>query len=305
MISIFHLYLFLLVGMLLRRLSVIDDVGVSFLNKTLIWLFIPILTLIHLPAVNVELTIIALTISPFVIFIMAYFYWQVVPRAFSKVCSRKDEGALLITSGIGSVSFVGFPIAQMFYGDIGLAYAIIASTAGTFLVFNTLGLISTIRYSAGLGNEGSSLGRRSLFLPPFIAFCAATVMWSFDLLVPIRVINLIDPMLSTYPAFAFIAVGAQFQVDDFKSERVLLLLALLFKLLFAPLLTYVVLWYIFGLTDIIAKICVLMAGAGSMHAASVLAAEAGLNKKICRTMPSISMPISVLGLLLIGTLLEI
>ena len=50
-------------------------------------------------------------------------------------------GTLQLPGGINRISFVGFSVFELLYGNAGLAIGIMMSQAGTFLVVMTLGIV--------------------------------------------------------------------------------------------------------------------------------------------------------------------
>lgn len=72
----------------------------------------------------------------------------------------------------------------------------------------------------------------------------------------------------------------------------------------APLTIYLIVWVLFGRTDLLAKVCVLGAGIGSMNAISILTAEKGVQPKLSILMPAIGIPLSVFSLFIIDNLLK-
>ena len=301
MVNIALLISCLLVGFMLRRTSVVDENGSRVLNTLIIYFFIPVLTIYHVPQVEFQLQLIWLTITPFIV----YLFSLIFIRSISKVAvlDKATEGALIMTSGIGSTSFVGFPIFEMLYGKEGLSYGIMLSLAGTFLVFNTLGVTTGLYYSGRITNVKTLL-KKILTFPPATAFIFALLINYFGVTYPESLNYLLQRLSAPFSILALMAIGMEV---DFSIERQLfknLMLGQFFKLIIAPLIIYFLMWELIGLDNVLAKICILGAAIGSMNAISILAAQLDLNPKLSALMPTVGIPLSIPILFLIDWLLK-
>lgn len=290
--KIVALYLFLACGFIFAKTGIFTERHSVFLNKIVISVFIPALTIYHLPRINVQLDTIWLSATPFLIFFSAILYVKLISLIKSDSIPRTTEGALVMTSGIGTISFVGFPVIEALYGEIGLSYAIVTSISGTFLLLNTVGIFTALNYSYGKFNPMGFM-LKVIKYPPFLAFIFAIIYFGFGATLPTKIETGLGFLSALFPAVALITLGAQLRFDRESMDIGLLAFGLFFKLMLAPLLVYIFFWYLVDTDPLIAKVCVLLAGVGSMHAASVMAIELGLDPKISKLMPSITVPLSI------------
>ncbi len=286
----------LLAGAILRRTSFFDEKSPITLNNLIIYFFIPIITFYHVPKISFEINLIWLSITPFLVYLSSFLFIKTMAR-ITKI-EQKTEGALIMCSGIGSISFVGFPIFEILYGAEGLAYGIILSLGGTFVVFNTVG-ISTGIYYAEKGSKNLNLLKKLFTFPPLVAFLIALFLNFSNIEYP----NLVDEILlklsAPFSVLALLAIGMQM---DFKLEKTFikyLLIGQVHKLLIAPLVIYLLMWHLLELTDLPSRICILGAAIGSMNAISIVAAQMNLNPKLATLMPAVSIPVSIPILFLI------
>ena len=271
------------------------------MNRLIIYFFIPAITLYHVPSMEFAPDLMWLTITPFIVYLVAILYIRSLRKIYA--LDRPTEGALIMTSGISSISFVGFPIFEILYGEEGLALGIVLSLAGTILVFNTIGIATGLRYASHSDSGRKNLGRQLLTFPPFIAFLLALCLNYFELSFTGAFHQLLQRLSGSFAVIALLAIGMQI---DLRLDRQILnhiALGQFYKLILAPALIYVFLWHLVGVQNTVAKVCVLGSGIGSMNAISIVAAELGLNPRLAMAMPAISIPLSIPLLFLIDFLI--
>jgi predicted permease len=273
----------------------------SALNRLIIYFFIPIIALLHIPKLEIDISLIWLSISPFVVFIGAYLFSKILKRTFA--ISDKSFESLVLTSGIGSTSFVGFPIFEFLYGSQGLAYGVLLSLGGTILVFNTIGMFFLVKYGAEKKLSLKGVFKRLFSFFPFLIFLLAILFNLISLEYPTYIQNILEMLAKPFSVIALLAIGLQIQLGSLKKYRIELFSGLLYKLVLAPLLIYLLIWVVFDKTDVVARVCILGAGIGSMNAISVLAAEKSINPELSLLMPGLGIPISTFSLFAIDYLL--
>ncbi|MEL6942308.1 MAG: AEC family transporter [Bacteroidota bacterium] len=301
MIKIVLLIVCILSGFLLKQTKWFDDRSAIILNNLIIYFFIPVLTLYHVPQIEFQTSLLWLSVTPFIVYTGSFIFIRFFAK-FSPM-DRDTEGALIMCSGIGSISFVGFPIFELLYGAEGLSYGIVLSLAGTFLVFNTIGIFTGLFYS-GAEQNPKQLFKKIISFPPLIAFLVALTINITPLQLGEEVNWILSKLAAPFSVLALLAIGMQI---DFSIDRTFLkhlMIGQFFKLVIAPCIIYLLLWHIVGLRDTVAKICLLGAAIGSMNAISILAAQMGLNPKLASLMPAIGIPLSVPILFIIDLLLK-
>lgn len=296
--SIVLLFCCLLSGFILRKLPIFDKNSPIVLNNLIVYFFIPVLTLNHIPKINFQWELIWLSITPFIIYFSSFIFIKMVSQISS--FDKKTEGALIMTSGIGSISFVGFPVFETLYGAEGLSYGIVLSLAGTFMVFNTVGLPTGLYYSKQSKSIKSFI--KKLFLsPPLIAFVLALMINIFQVEISKNLNFLLEKLSAPFSVIALLAIGMQIDLSIDKSFFKTLAVGQFFKLILAPIIIYILMWHLLDLQTTVSKVCILGAAIGSMNAISIVAAQMGLNPKLSSMMPALGIPISIPILFLIDT----
>ena len=289
-------------GVLLKRFKILQSEDASALNKLIIYFFIPIISLLHIPTMTLSSELIWLTTSPFIVFFSSLLFFYLFGR-FTLI-TKDSSAALTLTCGISSTSFVGFPIFEILYGDQGLSYGIFLSLGGTILVFNTLGIAYLLMYSSGSTISWKMILKKFFSFFPFIIFIIALLCNVLEIYFHPSVTKILRQLASPFSVIALLAIGLQIELKTLKDYKFEIFIGQLFKLVIAPLIIYLIMWVLFGRTDLLAKICVLGAGIGSMNAISILAAEKGVQPKLSILMPAVGIPLSVFSLFIIDNLLK-
>lgn len=291
----------LLIGWAFRHSPKFDEKSPMVLNKLIINFFIPCLTLYHIPKITFDSELIWLSLTPFIIYMFAFLFVKGTKLFYG--LNKSSEGSLVMTSGIGSISFVGFPIFEMLHGQEGLAYGIIMSLTGTLVVFNTIGIFTGLYYSkAKLGYKGFLL--KLLTFPPLIAFVVAVVLKMTNVTLPESYDLILAKLIAPFSVLALITIGMQINLSSLKLVRKKLLIGLLFKCILAPAMIYVLMWHILGYQDLMGRICILGAAIGSMTSISIVAAQLGLEPKLSLAAPAVSIPLSIPILFLIDSIIN-
>ena len=290
----------ILSGLILRKAGLVKREASISLNTIIIYFFIPVLTLKYLPEIALQRAYIWVVICPWIIYLGSFFFFRSWQQLFG--LDRKTTGALIMTGGIGSTSFVGFPVFELLYGEEGLIAGIIMSLAGTVVVFNTLGVFTGFWYAESQPRFKLVL-LRMLRFPPFLAFLLALLLNILGYQHPEWLRNLLDALSAPFNVLVLLTIGIQLSIEIDKSIVKDLLLGHFYKLLVAPTIIYIFLHLMMGDIGLVGKVCILGAAIGSMNSISIMAAQWGLNPKLAIQMPSIGIPLSIPWLLLIDYLL--
>ena len=290
------LLLFLVLGIFCKKKKLLPNSVAKMLNKVLINFFIPILILQYLPNLKFDKSHIWLVITPWIIYLFSFLFFEVFN--YLRPIPKSARATLIMTSGIGSISFAGFPIFELFYGQEGLSLGLILSLAGTFVVCNTIGIFTGFWYAQRKTNY-SKLVRDILTFPPFMAMIFAVILLNLDIQYTESFALAIKFLGAPFSALALFAVGLNLTTTSFNQNKNYFLLGQGFKLILAPLLIYTVLYFFGENNSLVGKICILGAGLGSMNTIAIVAAELNLRPKLAYLMPGVGIPISIITVILI------
>lgn len=305
MVNVVLLLVCLLVGVVLRQSRVLPTDAHLTVNQLLVTVFIPVLTLLHIPTMRLTPQFWLPVLVPWLVFLVGLPFFALVSRSLRNTDQPLDGptlGSLQLTGGISSISFVGFPLFELLYGKPGLAVGIVMSQAGTFGVAMTLGVALASWHTAKSPSARQVLGNMLRF-PPFPVFLLAITANLVGYQHPALVRDLLEKMSAPFSVLALLSVGMQLRWQVRPDERKYLLLGLSYKLLLAPLLIFALCRWWLGRTDYIADLCVLGSAIGPMNTAAILASRYQLNAPLAAQMVGIGIPLSLPVLFLIHLIL--
>lgn len=284
-------------GAALRRWRVVPAGTPALLNQLLVVVFMPALTFLHLAVAQLDQRFLLPVLAPWLLFGASYLFFTAVgPRL---KFSRGTTGALILTAGISSTSFVGFPIFELLYGPEGLAMGIMMSQAGSFLIGVTLGVAVASWYGAAEPSWGAMFGNVLRF-PPFLAFVLAMAANAMGYRHPDLVRGVLEKLSAPFSVVALLSVGLQMNLTVPRQQTRALLLGLSYKLLLAPLLIYGLYHALAQQHGRVVDLCVVGAAIGPMNTAAVVADRYGLDPPLAAQMVGLGIPLSLPLLALLG-----
>lgn len=293
----------LLIGIILRGLKAMPENGANVLNNFIINVPLPAFTLLH--TVNIQFTADeALPIlSAWLVFGASFLFFNATKKQTG--FDRSTVGALIVVAGISSISFVGFPIFELLYGAEGLKLGILMSQSGTFLVCSTVG-IATVSTYATTGKKVNWLRiLKDMFIfPPFAAFCLALILKFTGYQHPTVIADVLAKIGSTLNVVALISIGLQMNFSALNRQSKPLILGLLFKLILAPLIIFLIFVGIFKQQGIALQVSILGSALGSMNTIAIVAIRKGLNPNLVAQMIGISIPLSLILLPIVYFLIK-
>lgn len=265
----------LFLGLALKLVKSFPQESAKTLNLFVIYVSLPAMILLKVKTLEVSSDLLLPIITPWVLI----FFLTGIILLLSKIMNlRKDEtGALLLVVTLGNTSFIGVPFIGGFFGEEAVAYALIYDQLGTFLGLVTFGTVVISIFGSGEKPSISGTIKKTLMFPPFISLVLAL------LLKPIEysqsVIFILTSLSNTLVPIALIAVGLQLELKVPKSELKTLLVSIFLKVIFTPLVVFLV---VYNITDmnLIAKVTIIEAGMGSMITAGAMAIISGLAPRL-------------------------
>lgn len=277
----------LLAGMLTRRYKALPPDSYKAVNAWVINIALPAVALKYIPEIQWDLSLVLPFLMPLLVWTGSYLFINFLNR-FIKM-SPATRAALLLTSGLGNTSFLGFPLTEAYFGAEGLRVAILCDQA-SFLVMATFGIISATKASNGGTFQPGIILRKILIFPPFIAFCLAFLLPLFVSLEPMS--TLLNALALTLVPLALFSVGLQLKLRAWKEDAGLISLSLSYKLILAPFLILMV-SLLFGLNDLIAKVSIFEAAMAPMVTGTIIATDYNLNPKLANIILGLGIPFSL------------
>ena len=284
-------------GAAMRRWQVVPPGSHAVLNQVLLTVLLPALTFLHLAEARLDQRFLLPMLMPWLIFGAGWVFFAAVGRRLG--LARGTVGALILTGGISSVSFVGFPIFELLYGKAGLEMGIVMSLAGSILICVTLGVVVGSWYGA-VRPSWRTMGANIVRFPPFLAFVLALGANAVGYRHPALVRGVLEKLSGPFPVVALLSVGLQLQLAVPRTRARLLSIGLGYKLLLAPLLVWAVYHGVARQHGPAVDLCVLGAAIGPMNTAGAIADRYGLDPPLSAQMVGLGIPLSLPLLALLG-----
>jgi predicted permease len=291
--NILLIFLCLLVGLGLQRVTAFPKNGHLALNQFIIYVALPALALFYIPKISISTQLLYPLGIAWIGFMLSFlFFWFLGKRMG---WSRRLIGCLIITAGLGNTSFVGFPIIQALYGEEGLKTAIIVDQPGSFVVMATLGIITAAIFAKGKPSSKDILLKILLF-PPFIAFILALGMNLFKFDFNEHLETVFQKLGATVTPVALVSVGLQLKIDRRSQHWKFLRLGLFFKLMLTPLFFFLLYKIVLKGKGLDVDVSVMESAMAPMITGTILASNYGLKPKLSSMMIGIGIPVSFITL---------
>ena len=268
------------------------------LNWWVLNIALPALVLALVPTLRFDPHLWFLVVTQWAVFAGAWVLFATLGRVLH--WSRERVGALILVCGLGNTSFMGYPMIEALRGQDGLKLAVVADQVGCFTVLAVGGIVVAALYS-GREPKARDVVRRVLTFPPFFAFAIAAVVgacggW------PSAVDGVLSRIGGTLTPLALFSVGLQFKLHLDRSQLGALGLGLSWKLLIAPLLTYLT-GRALGITPDILTIATLQTAMAPMISAAILADQNNLEPRLANTVLGTGIVLSLATVLAANALL--
>lgn len=291
--SIILIFVCMLSGVILQRVKVFPANSFVVLNQFVLYISLPAMALYYIPKIEVSTKLLFPLGIGWITFLLSYLFFSFLGKRLG--WSKKLIGCLILTSGLGNTSFVGFPVIEALFSKKGLETAIVVDQPGTFVVMATLGIMVAATYSRGVANPKAIISK-IIFFPPFIAFVCAIIMNSmgYDFISDLQLV--FSRLGNTVTPVALIAVGMQLKIDIKNKHWGFLALGLFFKLMLIPAFFFVLYKIILKGNGIEVDVSIIEAAMAPMITAAILASSHGLKPKLSSMMIGIGIPLSFITL---------
>lgn len=271
----------ILAGVAAQKFKRLPENSYVAVNFWVIYIALPAIALKYIPQIEWNTELVIPFLMPLVVFGFSFMFVEIISRFIQFNAATK--AVLILLSGFGNTSFLGFPLTEAYYGKDGLEIAILCDQS-CFLIVSTLGVITAVKASAKDKFHNLAMIKKVFSFPPFLAFIAAFVLPQFLDLSPID--SLLEALSVTLVPMALFSVGLQLQLKEWKSDVKLLSLSLMYKLVLAPLVIFSIL-YLLNINSLIGKVTVFEASMSPMVTPTIIATQYGLNPKLANLILSI------------------
>jgi predicted permease len=278
---------FVLLGMLFRRLKAFPKDSAQVLNMFALYVSLPALILLKVPQIVFSREIVIAALVPWGMLLFSVV--AVLLAARLRRWERSTIGVLLLVVPLGNTSFLGIPMIQAFFGAAGLPYLIIYDQIGTLMIMVTYGSLILALYGRESSLELSVVVRRMLLFPPTIALVVGLAARSWPY--PEKLAQALQNVAITLVPVVMTAIGLQMRLKVPRRFLAPLGFGLALKLLAAPLAALLV-CRLFGLSGMVVDVSVMEAAMPPMVTAGALAVVAGMEADLAVAMVGIGIILS-------------
>ena len=276
----------IIAGILFRKSKTLPKDAHKGINAWIIYIALPAVSFKYLPHIVWSKDLLFPAFAPICIWM---FGWLFI-TAYSRIrkLSSATTGGLKLVSSLSNTSFIGFPLILAYFSEQEIPIAIICDQI-TFTLLSTIGIIVAIRASQQQKLSGKLVLKKVLSFPPLVGCVLA-------LIIP-RLLNIsfLDPLFEklagTVGPLALFSIGLQLKFGGWFSELKHISIALLYKLILAPL-SILLIAILLGMTGTITKITIFEMAMPTLLTAGVVADQYNLNPKLANLVVGIGILLS-------------
>ncbi|MCT7562227.1 AEC family transporter [Aliarcobacter butzleri] len=263
------------IGYTINRLNIFSKDAPLILNQFLIYISLPAMILLQIPKLDISIEAIIPIIISWTVMILSALLILFLSKIFD--FSKEVTGCLMLVTVLGNTSFIGIPIITSYMGEEAIPYILVYDQLGNFIALATYGTFIASFYSSNTKVTFRLVTFKVLTFPPFIALIVGLLLIGTEFNdVTIKVLSAFS---STIVPLALVAVGLQLQLKLLKEEIKPFSVALIIKLLIAPLIA-IIICKIFGWHNTAATVSIMEAAMPTMITAGAIASMAGLAPKL-------------------------
>jgi malate permease and related proteins len=265
----------ILVGYTLQKFKIFAKETPLILNQFIIYVSLPAVILMQVPKLTFSFDILIPTIVAWLVMGIS----ALIVIFISKILNWTNEvtGSLMLVAILTNSSIMGIPIINAYLGESALPYVLIYDQLGTFIALATYGTFVTAYYSSKSSINSKVIVQKVLTFPPFLSLIFALCFLGVEFNPLIT--NVLSNFAATLVPVALVAVGLQLQFKVPKDEIQPLSIALIIKLIFAPIIAYIV-CYTFGWLNLAGITSIFEAAMAPMITAGAIASIAGLAPRL-------------------------
>lgn len=263
------------IGYGLNRLKIFPEGAAAVLNQFVIFISLPAMILLQIPKLTFSMDVMIPIIIAWTVIILTALLTLIISHIFD--FSKEVTGALMLVAVLTNSSFLGIPIIKAYLGDAALPFILVYDQLGTFLALATYGIFVAAYYSNKSEINMQIMAVKILTFPPFISLIIA--LFFIGIPFPEEITNVLAVLANTIVPIALVAVGLQLQLKLPGHEIKPFGMALLIKLLIAPMIALTIVKTT-GWSNLAANVSVMEAGMAPMITAGAMASLSGLAPRL-------------------------
>jgi predicted permease len=276
----------IIAGILFRKSKTLPKDAHKGINAWIIYIALPAVSFKYLPHITWSKDLLFPALAPICIWLLGWLFIVLYSRI--RKLSTATSGGLKLVSSLSNTSFIGFPLIMAYFSEKEIPIAIICDQV-TFTLLSTIGIIIAIRASQQQKLSAQLVVKKVLTFPPLLGCILALVIPRF---LDISSFNpLFEKLSGTVGPLALFSIGLQLKFGGWFSELKHISVALLYKLILAPL-SVLLIAVLLGLNGTIAKITIFEMAMPTLLTAGVVADQYNLNPKLSNLVVGIGILLS-------------
>lgn len=266
------IFIIIAAGFLIRKIKLINEDGVTLLNRLAYNIGLPALFLLNITEYSLS-EIFNANIIKVIYSTYGIHFLILLLLGFSVKRSSKTKGAFFVSSFRVNMAFVGLPIIWAAFGKLALAKA---SLVIAFLVpVNIISSIIIFRiYNRGEEKTDYKRLIRSIITDPIIIATVLGIILSyFEVGLPGFIHSSLDIISGMAVAIALLSIGASFRFDHLKNDLSLVSYISFNKLILMPVTVFLIATYIFKVDTFDRDVIVILFATPLAVAAYIMAKE--------------------------------
>lgn len=265
----------IVIGYVINRLNIFSKDAPTILNQFAIYISLPAMILLQIPKLSFSIDMIIPIIVAWLVMAISAILILLLSKVFS--FSKEITGSLMLVSILTNSSFLGIPIINAYMGESAMPYVLVYDQLGTFIALATYGTFIASYYSNNSKITFKIITLKVLTFPPFLSLVVALFLIGVEFN-PI-ISKVLSSFASTIVPIALVAVGLQLQLKLPREEIKPFSVALIVKLIIAPLIAFVI-CKIFAWDNQASIVSIMEAAMAPMITAGAIASMAGLAPRL-------------------------
>ncbi|MGN0022383.1 MAG: AEC family transporter [Sphingobacterium hotanense] len=277
-------------GVLSRKMNWVAKDGYKALNAWVLYFGLPAISFHYLPKLTWDNSLIFTILCPIIVLAGGVLFFYCIGRALG--LSKRTSHTMMLVAGLSNTSFVGFPLITAYFGTQGLPIGIVADQM-TFFLLSSVGVLIATKGSLNTNKEVSIafIIKRVFTFPPLIGCLLALLLSQIVDLSSLD--DFFHLIASTVSPIALFSIGLQLNFTIVKSEVPNITYAMLYKLILAPLIVFL-LAYFLGYRGEIVEVSIFEMAMPSLVATSIVINQFKLNSKLGNSVIGLSIPLGLL-----------
>ncbi|WNY99339.1 AEC family transporter [Sulfurospirillum sp. 'SP'] len=265
-------FIFVALGYLFKKIK--HDISEA-LTEFVIYFSLPALALSKIRHMTFSHEVFLIIVIAYITMALSLFLGYVAGRYLKM--DRNNLVTMMVIVGFGNTGFVGFSYIESFYSLHAVSYALVYDQIGTFIALMTFG-VALIAWGGGKEQRVRDVAKQMVFSPPLLAIIVAVYFQGTEF--PPLIETILDKFQATLIPLVTGIVGMKLEFRTlslyFKENMV----ALSLKMVIAPLLMLVGLYFFADLKAEWVKVTLLETAMPPMTMAVVFGIRGGLNREL-------------------------